>query len=319
MLRRPLHRFVIAALLPAVSLAGCSTIAPESSTRAQPTSTTQQIKVVTTFLPMYLFTKAVAGNAAQVEILVKPGTEVHEYQSKPADVKTIAEADVVVKNGLGIDEFLNDTIKGAENQRLRVINASQGIQPINGASVVTIGAQEHERAGETAEAGNPHVWLDPVLAQQEVATIRDGLIAADPANQATYQANAAAYSQQLAHTNDQFEQTLKGYRDRTFVTFHDAFSYLAKRYSLKQMAVVAIPEDQLSPADVQKTIATVKQYQVKALLSEPGIDNKLLTTLSQDLKVTVHSLDSLESGELDPKYYFTAMDKNLQTLKKAFQ
>jgi zinc/manganese transport system substrate-binding protein len=92
---------------------------------------------------------------------------------------------------------------------------------------------------------------------------------------------------------------------------------LAKRYQLKQVAVVEIPEDQLSPTDVQKAVAAVKQYKVKALFGEPGVDNKLLQSLSKDLNLTLRPLDSLETGSTDPQYYFTAMKTNLQTLESA--
>lgn len=317
-------------LLPLVALGSCTantpTPPPSQSSTVTPSGSAianRQVRVIATFLPVYLFTKAVAGNAAQVDVLIPPGTEVHEYQSRPADVKAIAEADIVVKNGLGIEEFLDSTIKGAENPRLKVIDASKGIQPLQEISpVVSSGKSEGDHSHDHDHdhgAGNPHVWLDPMLAKQQVENIRDGLIAADPANQATYRANAAAYIQQLEDLNQQFEQQLKGFSDRTFVTFHDAFPYLARRYQLKQVAVVTIPDEQLSPTDVQNAIAAVKQYRVKALLSEPGVDNKLLASLSQDLKLTLRPLDSLESGERDPQYYFLAMRNNLKTLEAAFK
>ncbi len=277
-------------------------------------NTKQKLRVVATFLPVYLFTKAIAGNAAQVDILIKPGTEVHEYQSTPADVQTLAQTDVVVKNGLGIEEFLDSTIKSAQNPNLKVVDASQGIPAIDQLSqVVHLGKEQ----GHTA--GNPHVWLDPVLAEQQVKNIRDGLIAADPENKAKYEANAAAYIEQLAALSREFQQRLGQFRDRTFITFHDAFPYLAKRYQLKQVAVVEIPEDQLSPTDVKATIDTVKQFQAKALFSEPGVDNKLLDGLSKDLNLKLRPLDSLEAGETDPQHYFTAMRSNLQTLETAFK
>jgi zinc/manganese transport system substrate-binding protein len=161
------------------------------------------------------------------------------------------------------------------------------------------------------------VWLDPVLVKQQVTNIRDGLIAADPANKATYEANASAYIQELENLNTQFQQTLQKTPNCTFVTFHDAYPYLAQRYNLKQVAVVEIPEDQLSPADIQNTIKAVRKYNVKALFSEPGVDNKLLTSLSQDLKLTLGTLNSLETGEKDPQYYFQAMRTNLQSIEAA--
>ncbi|WP_017319298.1 metal ABC transporter solute-binding protein, Zn/Mn family [Mastigocladopsis repens] len=289
--------------------------AQEAATTSSPQS--GKIKVVTTFLPMYLFTKAVAGDAADVEILVPPGTEVHEYQATPENVKAIATANVLVENGLGLEEFLEDTVKNAQNPKLFEIDASKGIQPLNEISPVEKTSNKEEEHNHEHAEGNPHVWLDPVLAKQQIANIRDGLIAADPANKATYEANAAAYVKQLESLDSDFKQTVQKTPNCTFVTFHDAYPYLAKRYNLNQVAVVEIPEDQLAPTDVQNAVNVVKKYKVKALFGEPGVDNKLLTSLSQDLNLTVRPLDSLESGDTDPQYYFKAMRNNLQTLESA--
>ncbi len=291
----------------------------EQSSQAQEAASTPSVelektKVVTTFLPIYLFTKAVAGNVADVEILVQPGTEVHEYQATPENVKAIATANVLVKNGLGLEEFLKDTVKNAQNPKLTEIDASIGIKPLNEISPVEETAKEEEHEHK---AGNPHVWLDPVLAKQQVINIRDGLIASDPGNKAAYEANSAAYIKGLESLNGEFQQTLQKNPNCTFVTFHDAFPYLAQRYKLKQVAVVEIPEDQLSPVDVQNVVNAVKKYKVKALFSEPGVDNKLLTSLSKDLKLNLQTLDSLETGETNPQYYFKAMKSNLQTLETA--
>jgi zinc transport system substrate-binding protein len=274
---------------------------------------TGKTKIVTTFLPMYIFTKAVTGDAADVEILVPPGTEVHEYQATPNNVKAIATANVLVKNGLGLEKFLENTVKNAQNPKLAQIDASKNIKPLNEISPVEkIAKEEHEHV-----EGNPHVWLDPVLAKQLVINIRDGLIVADPANKATYEANAGNYIKQLENLNNEFEQTLEKTPNCTFVTFHDAYPYLAQRYKLKQLAVVEIPEDQLTPADVKNAVNAVKKYKIKALFSEPGVDNKLLTSLSQDLNLTLRTLDSLETGKTNPQYYFEAMKANLQTLETA--
>lgn len=294
---------------------GCNSSNLSSPSQAQKTTAqSEQLEVVTTFLPMYWFTKAVAGEEAKVDILVPPGTEVHEYQATPANVSAIAQADILVKNGLGLEEFLDDTVKNAGNSQLKQIDASKGIRALEPISPVVNTAQS---AQNKQEAGNPHVWLDPVLAKVQVANIRDGLIAAAPKNKATYLTNATAYIQQLDALDKEFKQRLQQYPNCTFVTFHDAYPYLAKRYQLGQVAVVEIPEDQLSPQDVQKALAAVKQYKVKALFGEPGVDNKLLKSLSQDLNLTLRPLDSLENGSTDPQHYFTAMKANLQTLESA--
>lgn len=314
-------------------LMGCSGSGNEEGATKEPSLKTEEVastpktqpdkpktKIVTTFLPMYWFTRAVAGDAAEVEVLVPPGTEVHEYQATLENVKAIASADILVENGLGLEEFLEGTIKNAQNQKLKQINASKGIQPLDEVSPTVKAVKEkghdHDHNHDHAQ-GNPHVWLDPVLARQQVTNIRDGLIAADPSNKAKYEANAAAYIQQLDSLDQEFQQVLQKTPNCTFVTFHDAYPYLAKRYNLKQVAVVEIPEDQLAPTDIQQVVNTIRKYNVKTLLGEPGTDNKLLTSLSKDLNLTLQEIDSLETGKQDPQYYFQAMKTNLKTLEAA--
>jgi zinc transport system substrate-binding protein len=294
----------------------CNTTSTDTNKQAEqsPVNKSDRTKVVTTFLPVYLFTKAVAGNVADVEILVPPGTEVHEYQATPDNVKAIATADVLVKNGLGLEEFITDTVKNAQNTKLVQIDASKGIQAITDISPIdktVIGEKDNH---ENHTSANPHVWLDPVFAKQQVINIRDGLVSADPKNKATYENNTAVYIQELENLNNQFQQTLQKTPNCTFITFHDAFPYIAKRYKIQQVAIVEIPEDQLSPTDIQKAINAVKKYKVKALFSEPGIDNKLLTSLAKDLNLNLSPLNSLETGDTDPQYYFKAMRENLQSL-----
>lgn len=305
---------------------GTSAPAPVAAT---PSPQQSRLKVTATILPMYLFTQAVAGDAAIVELLIPPGTEVHEYQSRPADVQAIAAANILVKNGLGLEEFLEGTVESAQNPKLIQIDASQGIAPLaQGAPVVSpleeSGHDTHDHGqshGHHHAGANPHVWLDPVRAQTQVANIRDGLIQADPANKSIYAANAAAYLEKLQQLDQQFRQELAFCQNQpcTFVTFHDAFPYLADRYQLKQVAVVQIPEESLNPADVQQVVATIEQYNVQALFGESGVNHPVLNTLSQDLKLPLKSLNSLESGQPQPQYYFTAMQENLKTLAAAFK
>lgn len=321
-IKQPKRLTVFALLVMALAVSGCNTSSLSADEQENATPANKpSLRVVTTFLPMYWFTKAVAGDNAQVEILIPPGTEVHEYQAKPADVQAIATADILVKNGLGLEEFLEPTIKNASNSKLKEINASQNIQSLNEISPVIDSQQStsghNHNHNHNHEQGNPHVWLDPVLAKQQVTNIRDGLIAADPKNKAKYQANATVYIQKIDQLNQQFQQNLQPYKGCTYVTFHDAYPYLARRYQLNQVAVVRIPEDNLLPADVERAVKTVRKFNVKTVLGEPGVDNRLLKSLSQDLKLNIGALDSLENGSLDPNHYFTAMQNNLQTIETA--
>ena len=292
-------------------------IALSTTTTAQNNSSP---KIVSTFLPIHLFTKAVVGDTGEVDILISPGMGAHDYQATPDDAKLLSEADVLVENGLGFEEFLESLVANAGNSNLQQITASEGIEAIEGEH----DEHEHEKHegeehGHHHEEGNPHVWLDPVLAQQQVATIRDGLIAIDSSNADSYRTNADAYIQQLQELDSEFQQRLAPLAGCNFITFHDAFPYLAQRYGLTQEAIVEIPEDRISPQDIQRVQQAAEEYKVKALLSEPGIEDKRIQQISSDLNLSLEAIDPIESGETDPQYYFQAMRGNLEALERACQ
>lgn len=277
---------------------------------------TRSTKVVVTFLPMYLFTKAVSGSSREVEILVPPNVTAHEYQASPSDARKLAQAEILVKNGLGMETFLSGLVANAGNPQLKQIDASQGIEPLKEEDHDHDHGHSHDHDHSHAHAeGNPHVWLDPILAQKQVENIREGLIAVDPKNAQTYRANAEAYIKQLQQLDQEFKSRLGSVQGCKFIALHDAYPYLAKRYNIQQMAVVELPEDSISPRDIQRVISAVKEYNVQALLSEPGANDSRLQQISNDVGLPVKTLDPIETGSLDPQYYFTAMRKNLNTLE----
>ncbi len=285
-------------------------------------------KIVTTFLPVHLFTKAVVGDTADVEILISPGTEVHDYQATPDDAKLLAQADVLVENGLGMEEFLSALVANAGNSQLQQITSSKGIEVIEEEEEEDEHGHhghhdEHghdeEKHGHHHEEGNPHVWLDPVLAQQQVANIRDALIEINPNNANSYRSNADSYIQQLQELDNEFQQRLAPVKGCKFITFHDAFPYLAQRYGLQQEAIIEIPEDSITPKDIRRLQQAANQYEVKALFTEPGIEDKRIQQISSDLNLPLEAIDPLESGETDPQYYFQAMGENLEALERGCQ
>jgi zinc transport system substrate-binding protein len=300
-------KVLLAGILPWI-LVACGGTSP-SVTSA---STAQPLTVVATFVPIYEFTKAVVGDKAQVDILIPPGNEVHDYQTKPEDLKKLAQAKLLIKNGLGLDDFVDGLISSSGNAELKVINASQGVKTLG-----QVGELVPIAKGEKEGPSNPHIWLDPVRAQQQVGNIRDAMMDVDPSHGKSYESNAEAYIGKLQALDREYKKALASTGKKEFITFHDAFPYLADRYGLKQLAIIAIPEDELTPEDVKKTVQAAKKYKVKVLLSEPGVDNKLFTTLSKDLSINVKTIDSLENGTLDPDYYFKVMRANLEILKEA--
>jgi len=302
----------------------------ESLQRTTEPSADGELQVITTFLPITQFTKAVAGDRAEVTQLLPPNTGPHDYQASPEDVQRLTQADVLVQNGLGFEEFLEDLVENATNPNLKIIDSSQGIATISHESVAgEVHAEEHGHEGDEVHAEehghegdfNPHVWLDPKRAVQQVETIRDGLIAADPAGEPEYTANAAAYVEKLRQLDAEIATTLKPYAAQTFVAFHDFAPYFAQSYGLKAEFLVDIPEDNPSPNDVKRVSDQVKASNLKTILTEPQAGDNTLSALANDLNVTISEFDPMETGNtaaLEPDYYFIAMRQNVKSLVTAF-
>jgi zinc/manganese transport system substrate-binding protein len=310
------HLRLPGALVLAAALVACG--APREADR--PTETSTGIEVVTTFLPITLFTRAVAGDCATVTALVPPTTGPHDFQAKPGDLAALRQARVLVKNGLEMEAFLDKLVASAGNSKLAVIDSSRGI--------ATIGSPEEHDPGHGHEQGhshgevNPHIWLDPLRAVQQVETIRDGLVKADPSCAEGYKRNAAAYTAELRALNDELATQLKPYRGKTFIAFHDFAPYFAQRYNLKADFLVDVPELNPSPADLRRVAAEVRQTQLKALLSEPQEGQRSFNTLAKDLGIKISVFDPLETGSdqsaSDPQTYVVVMRRNVADLIQAF-
>ena len=268
-------------------------------------------QVVTTFLPITLFTRAVAGDCATVTPLIPASTGPHDFQARPGELTALRQARVLVKNGLEMENFLDKLIASAGNPQLQVIDSSRG--------VATLHTEHH---GHEHGAVNPHIWLDPLRAVQQVEAIRDGLVKADPSCAEGYRRNAAAYIAELKQLHREIASQLQPYRGKTFVAFHDFAPYFAERYGLKAEYLVDVPEINPSPVDLQRVAAAVKRSQLQALVSEPQEGNRSFNALASDLGVKIVAFDPLETASEqasgDPAAYLVVMRRNAADLRQAF-
>ena len=280
-------------------------------------------KVLTTFMPITLFTKAVAGNCAEVQALIPANSGPHDFQAKPADLIALRQAKLLVKNGLGMENFLTKLINSAGNKDLLVIDSSRGITTLDSPEEEGHSEPDHSNHSHSSHGEvNPHIWLDPLRAIKQVENIRDGLVKADPSCAASYRSNAATYVAKLKTLNAEITNQLNPYQGKTFVAFHDFAPYFASRYKLKADFLVDVPELNPSPADLLRVAADVKRSQLKALLSEPQEGERSFNALAKDLGVKVSVFDPMETGSLqaslNPATYFKVMRSNVADLIKAF-
>lgn len=314
-----------------VSLTSCTSKPPSSTPQAQSSAVgkADDLQVVTTFLPITQFTKAVAGDRAEVNQLLPSHIGPHDYQAKPEDVQRLVKADVLVQNGLGVEEFVEGLVKNAGNANLKVIDSSREVQTITTESIEGDAHDHSHGTDERAESGhghdhgefNPHIWLDPKRAIRQVENIRDGLIAADPEGKEIYTANAAAYIQRLQALDGENTKMLQPFVGKTFVAFHDFTPYFAQSYGLKAEFLVDLPEGNPAPSDVKRVMDAVKLSDLKAILTEPQNGKDAFAALAKDLNVQVSTFDPMETGgpeALQPDYYITTMRQNVITLVTAF-
>ncbi|QPN65618.1 metal ABC transporter solute-binding protein, Zn/Mn family [Synechococcus sp. CBW1006] len=331
----PIHALLIRAGAISLSLLLAACGAPQQ--KVESSSSGAKLPVVTTFLPITLFTRAVAGDCATVTPLIPANTGPHEFQGRPSDLTALRQARVLVKNGLEMESFLDKLVASVGNSQLAVIDSSRGIATIDSPEGEAEHGHEHgsdhdqgsghehgedKGHGHAHGAVNPHIWLDPLRAVQQVETIRDGLVKADPSCAEGYKRNAAAYINQLQKLNSDIAAQLKPYSGKTFIAFHDFAPYFAQRYGLKAEFLVDVPELNPSPADLQRVAAEVRTTQLKALLSEPQEGQRSFNTLAQDLGVKIVVFNPLETGSLDsvkdPGTYLQVMRQNAAGLIQAF-
>ena len=222
-----------------------------------------KFKVVTTFTVIADMARNVAGDAAQVESITRPGAEIHEYQPTPGDLARTQGAQLVLWNGLNLETWFEKFFRRVKNVPQAVV--SQGVEPIG------IGAGPYE--GKP----NPHAWMSPAAALVYVDNIRDALAAHDPAHADAYRANAEQYKQRIqeaiAPIRAELEKLPPG--ARWLATSEGAFSYLARDFGLRELYLWPINADQQgTPQQVRHMIEMVRQHKAFAIFSESTISPK---------------------------------------------
>ena len=259
--------------------------------------------VVTSFFTLWDFTRQVAGERAEVVSLVPPGVEPHDWEPSPQDVVQARKARLFVYNGAGFEQ-------GAD--RLLKEIAGSGALPVN-----TTG-------GLPLADGDPHVWLDPVLAQAQVDAISAGLTQADPEGRAGYGERATAYKAKLAALHADFEAGLRECARRDVVTSHAAFAYLTRRYRLNQVPVLGIaPESEPSPADLARLVRFARKADVRYIFFETLVSPKLAETLAREVgakTLVLNPIEGLTKTEAAAgKDYLALMRENLANLRTALE
>jgi len=261
-----------------------------------PTGSSGRLVVVTTSTVFADIVANVGGTLVEASSLVPKNTDVHTFDPRPAAVRAVAGARLLVMNGLGFDDWLEKTITNAAAEGTPLVRLGEGQPDL----IVPPGATE----------ANPHLWLDVAYAKRYADRIRDALASTDPAHRATFEANTSAFATRLDALDAGIRSSIEAIpaAARRIVTFHDAFPYFARAYGIEIVGVaVQAPGQDPSAGETAALIDAIKAAGVKAIFSERQFPTRLVEAIASETGATVVSNLYSDSLGDDPVTSYAAL------------
>jgi zinc transport system substrate-binding protein len=295
------------------------------------TSADQKLKVVATIFPLYDFAREVGGDRIDASMLLPPGVEAHTFEPRPQDIVRLNKADVFLYTGQFMEPWAADLLKGVTNKGLVAVDTSTGISLMDEEEHGEAQGEEHGEeppeghAHHGHEGKDPHIWLDPVLAQTMVDTIAQAFSQKDPLNSAFYQANAESYKARLKDLDARFAATLSMCQIRTIIyAGHFAFGYFAKRYDLDHVSPYKgfSPDAEPAPKSIKEIIDTIKSVGSNTIYYEELIDPKVARMISGETGARLellHGAHNVAKDKIASLSYLKIMEANLPKLKEGLE
>ena len=267
-----------------------------------------RLKVVTTFTVIADMARNVAGEGVEVVSVTKPGAEIHGYEPTPQDIVGAADADLILRNGLGLERWFEQFLGNLGDVPSATL--TDGIDPIS----IT--------GGDYDGRPNPHAWMSLANAGIYVDNIQKALSAADPANAATYAANAEAYKAQLTAALDPLKAEIAALPEghRWLATCEGAFSYLARDLGLHELYLWPINADQQgSPRQVQAVIDGVRAHQIPAVFCESTVSSKPAEQVARETGAAFGGIlyvDSLSEADGPVPTYLDLLKVTTETIAR---
>jgi zinc transport system substrate-binding protein len=276
--------------------------------------TVSKLKIVASFYPILEFVKKVGGDRVEVSTLIPMGVEPHDFEPTIQQIQNAEGADMLVYNGAGFEEPWIKKI----NAKF-VVDSSQGLNLTKNNSGEDSSSKDDRVAAEPVD---PHVWLDPILAKKQVEKVRDGLMKIDPNNAGYYSENARKFMAELDSLDAAIRSELSDCEKKDFISFHNAFNYLAHRYNLTQHSIheTITPAGEILPQRIQETIEIARNMGIDTIYSEDLLDPRLANVIAQEVpngKVLILSpLEGIDQQEQKAGIgYVEKMNENIQNLK----
>ncbi|WP_243273684.1 metal ABC transporter substrate-binding protein [Intestinimonas butyriciproducens] len=280
------------------------------------------LTIAATTYPVYLFTRAVVGEMESVKVsavINQPMSCLHDYTLSVGDMKIIEGADVIVMNGVGLEDFMDDALAASSAM---VIDSSEGVELLP-----YEGHEDHDH-GDSEEAGDhfdPHIWMDPGRAAQMVENIGAGLALADPLHAEAYQKRAQDASAQLLNWKSTLRDIIASDQPdlrlphRELITFHDGFQYFAQAFDLDILKAIEEEEgSEASAAEIREIVSLIRTYEIPAIFTEVNGSDSTAQAIARETGVAVCPLSMIMSGDGDGlDSYCDAISANVETIANA--
>ena len=335
-----------------VFLVGCGNDSQAQGITAPSEAENQKISIMTTFFPMYDFTRNIVGDLAEGALLIPAGSDAHDYELSAQAVAKVQQADAFVYNNENFEVWVPGILAGLEDKKVAVVNATKEMSLLSGSACVEAHngeatAHDHshdhdhshshdhsdDEADETLEveatgdhnhAHDPHIWLSPKRALEQVTLITAQLATAFPDLAPAFQVNAQKYLERLKSLDATYAETLSTATQKKFFTQHAAFGYLAHDYELTQEAIVGLSTNEEPSAQRLAALKeTIQAEKVTHIFAEAQTTGVLAETLASEARVkllTLNTLESVSQNDIEAGHdYLSIMEENLAALKQVIK
>src|SRR5690625_4663726 len=312
-----IFKFMILAFIAVFVLVACNEKST-SNNEGNSGNSEETIQVVTSFTLLEDMVKEIAGDRIEVHNLVPIGTDPHEYDPLPDDIKAATDADILFYNGLNLEGgehgWFNKMMDAVNQDWDVAFELAENVEPIH---ITSEDGKEEEI--------NPHAFLDPVVGIEMAEKARDALIEVDPDNQETYEENAEVYLEKLIDIDEQYKTRIADIpeENRILVTSERAYSYMTERYGLEEGYIWAIDtEENGSPEQMKSLLAFLEETPAPVLFVETNVDKRPMETISKESGIEIYGEifsdeigDPGEEGDTYIKYLQYNIDVIYEGLK----
>ncbi|MGI8314836.1 metal ABC transporter solute-binding protein, Zn/Mn family [Halobacillus mangrovi] len=293
----------------------------------------QLLKIHTTVYPLKYFTEQIAGEAAEVDSILPPGSDPHTYEPTTKEMVKMAEADAFIYSGAGLEGYAETISEAIKPEGVEILEASHGLQLEEHAHGHSgeehadeeehhIEAKEEDHEGHNHGEQDPHIWLDPIRSVQLAENIKDQLIELEPEKKDQFNENFKQLKKKLETLDKEFHKQLESKPKNKIIVSHAAYGYWEQAYGIEQVAISGISAtSEPSQRELEEIIKKAEEYKISHVLFEQNVTPKVSKVVQKEIDaeaLRVHNLSVLTKEDIkNEEDYFTLMRQNLDVLSEA--